>query len=160
MSLGVASGQASAASSSLRLLTVCVREAEALDPPVVPWGRAGVGTEAQPSLAGNTSRPGSEAGEAACAAPRRKPMDRTYANIRARHGENIDFPHENRCKSRPLQTGRRNDTGDKTAGVPRGNQVLVVLISLLVSGVAIHTVGCAAGLTKCTPARGAPERKR
>jgi hypothetical protein len=96
MSLGARSGQASAASNSLRDVTVTVRAAVAAEPPVVPWGKAAVATDAQPSFGGRTSRPGSME-EAAQALPNnRKPMDSEYARIRARHGKNIHFPHEKR----------------------------------------------------------------
>jgi hypothetical protein len=75
MSLGEGSGQASAATNSLRLVTVTVRPEAAFEPPVVPRGRALVGCDAQPSLGGKTSRAGSAGGAAERAAPIRKPMD-------------------------------------------------------------------------------------
>jgi hypothetical protein len=95
MSFGAGSGKLSAATSSLRLVTVTVRAGDALEPPVVPWGRDAIGSAPQPSFSGRTSRPGSGGGTAARAVPSRKPMDSMYANARARQGKNIDFSREN-----------------------------------------------------------------
>src|SRR5678816_1319645 len=80
MSFGVGSGKLSAATSSLRLVTVTVRAGDALEPPVVPRGRDAIGSAPQPSFTGRISRPGSGGGAAARAVPSRKPMDSMYAN--------------------------------------------------------------------------------
>jgi len=87
----VASGKASAATSSLRLVTVTERAGAALEPPVVPEGSDAIGSAPQPSFSGTISRAGSAEGAAARAAPSRKPMDSMYAKTRARLGQNINF---------------------------------------------------------------------
>src|SRR5688572_28364343 len=118
MSFGVASGQASAATSSLRFVTVTVRAAAAFEPPVVPRGMAGVATPAQPSSGARTSRAGSVAAPAARTAPTRKPMDNRYAKGRARLGKNIQIPRTIGGKRAGASCRSVHDTGFHAAGIP------------------------------------------
>ena len=118
MSLGVASGQASAATSSSRLPTVTVRLAAAFEPPVVPSGSSVVGTDAQPSPGGSTARAASGAAVAARTMPSRKPMDNKYPSRGPTIAGNIEIPRKNRLfRTRP---SRRvgDDTGFHPAGKP------------------------------------------
>jgi hypothetical protein len=122
MSFGVASGQASAAINSLRLVTVTVRFGAAFEPPVVPRGSAAVVTEAQPSSSASTARAGSAAGSAARTGAIRKPMDNRQPSGRVRLDKNIEFPRKNCRKCADTGPWPRNDTGFQRTGIPEQKQ--------------------------------------